>query len=273
MDLNPTELTSLAQIACTVAIEAGRLVVDERPEGLGVARTKSTDTDVVTVMDQRSEDLLRRRLGEMRPDDGLLGEEGAARDSGSGVTWVVDPIDGTVNYLYELPGYAVSVAACVGDVSTPGRWQPVAAAVFNPLSEELFHAHAGGGAFLRSGGREHRLSVSTRTRLARSLVSTGFGYDPQVRAAQGQLLAGLLPLIRDVRRAGSAAIDLCHVAAGRLDIYYESGLNPWDLAGGQLVVTEAGGVVTGRDGAPAGKDLVVAGPAGLVHDLHALITR
>ncbi|TWP36939.1 inositol monophosphatase family protein [Leekyejoonella antrihumi] len=273
MNLNAAELTDLEHIACTIAVEAGRLVVDERPDGLGVARTKSTDTDIVTVMDQRSEELLRRRLAELRPADGLLGEEGAAHDSRSGITWVVDPIDGTVNYLYQLPTYAVSVAACVGDVSVPGEWHPVAAAVYNPTSTELFHAHAGGGSFLRSHGREQRLSVSTRSDLAQSLVGTGFGYDPQHRRVQARVLAGLLPLVRDIRRAGSAALDLCSVAAGRLDAYYESGLHPWDLAGGQLVVTEAGGVVRGRQGAPPDEDLVVAGPTTLVHDLHGLITR
>ncbi len=268
-----TDLSALEDLACAVAREAGRLIVDERPDHLGVAATKSTDVDIVTVMDRRSEELIRERLSRSRPQDGILGEEGASRQTESGVTWVVDPIDGTVNYLYGYPAYVVSIAACTGDVSRPGAWRAVAAAVFNPLSDELFHAHEAGGAFLTVGGRRTALQVAPVPDTGHALIGTGFGYDADVRTRQGRVLAAVVPHVRDIRRCGSAALDLCFVAAGRLDAYYESGLNAWDMAGGGLLVTEAGGVLRGRQGRPPGKDLVVAGPADLAADLHDLVTR
>lgn len=271
VQIEQPDLVALEQIACDLALAAGRLIVDERPRGLGVAATKSTPTDVVTVMDQRSEAFLHERLAQLRPDDGLLGEEGASHDGTSGVTWVVDPIDGTVNYLYEIPAYAVSVAACVGDVRSGGAWSTIAGAVYNPVTDELFHARAEGGAFLRRGTDVQRLSCSRERELSTSLTGTGFGYDAAKRERQGAVLLGLIGKVRDIRRAGSAALDLCSVGAGRLDLYYESGLNPWDQAAGQLVVVEAGGVVQGRGDGPPNQDLVVAGPAGLVAELKALL--
>ncbi len=267
---SPDELVELERVARELAVQAGRLIVDERPRGLGVAATKTSVTDVVTVMDQRSETFLHERLAELRPDDGLLAEEGAQHSGTSGITWVVDPIDGTVNYLYEIPAYAVSIAACVGSVPD-GQWSTVAGAVYNPITDELFHARSGGGAFLRRGDHEESLSVSTERVLGRSLTGTGFGYDADWRGEQGAVVARLLPKVRDIRRIGSAALDLCFVGAGRLDVYYESGLNPWDQAAGQLVVLEAGGVVQGRGADAPGKDLVVAGPAGLVAELKQLL--
>ncbi|RNI18372.1 inositol monophosphatase family protein [Flexivirga caeni] len=267
------ELEQLEQLACEVARAAGELIVGERPERLGVAATKSTATDVVTVMDRRSEELLRTRLEEARPADGVLGEEGSATSSRSGITWVVDPIDGTVNYLYELPGYAVSVAACTGDVHTPGQWEAIAGAVLNPSTGELFHARTGGGAFLEYAGRTTRLHVTKQADLAFSLIGTGFGYDPGKRRRQAAIVLDLIPQIRDIRRAGSAAVDLCSVAAGRLDGYYESGLNPWDLAAGWVIVTEASGVVRGVAGGPPSSDLVVAGCPEQVAALSPLVDR
>ena len=264
------QLADLERIACELAVQAGRLIVDERPRGLGVAATKSSDTDVVTVMDQRSEAFLHERIAALRPSDGLLGEEGAKYEGTSGITWVVDPIDGTVNYLYEIPAYAVSVAACIGDVPD-GQWSTVAGAVYNPVTDELFHARSGGGAYLRRGDHEQALSVSVERELGRSLTGTGFGYDADWRGEQGAVVARLLPKVRDIRRIGSAALDLCFVGAGRLDLYYESGLNPWDQAAGQLVAIEAGAVVQGRHGDAPGKDLVVAGPASLVAELKRLL--
>jgi len=271
--LRPAELSLLEEIACAVAREAGDLIVTERPEHLGVAATKTTRTDIVTVMDRRSEELLHRRLAAARPGDGLLGEEGASQPSQTGITWVVDPIDGTVNYLYELPAYAVSVAACVGDVQTPGQWHTVAGAVLNPVTDELFHARSGGGAFLEHRGRTTALHVNDQAELALSLVATGFGYDADKRRRQAAVVVDLIPQVRDIRRAGSAAIDLCSVAAGRLDGYYESGLNPWDLAAGWLVITEAGGVVQGVDGGAPSSDLVVAGGPAQVAALAPLVDR
>ncbi len=273
IQLGAPERATLERIACDLAREAGRLIVDERPRGLGVAATKSSATDVVTVMDQRSEELLRSRLEQLRPQDGLLGEEGATRESESGITWVVDPIDGTVNYLYEIPAYAVSVAACVGDVTgTSGDWHTVAGAVYNPVTDELFHAHEGGGAFLRRGDQVHGLSVSSQRELAQALTGTGFGYDAGVRERQGAVAARIVGRVRDLRRIGSAALDLCSVGAGRLDVYYEAGLNAWDRAAGQLVVTESGGVLRVLPGGD-GRELIVAGPSVLVQRLEELLAE
>lgn len=257
------EASELEHLALALAQEAGRLIVQERPDRVSVAQTKSSETDVVTVMDQRSERLLRERILAARPDDGILGEEGAHNTGSSGLTWVVDPIDGTVNYLYGLPAFAVSVAVVTGDPTVQGAWEPVAGAVVNPVTGEVFHARRGGGAQVRHGGRAERLCVSDVPRLDHALVGTGFGYRADQRRAQGAVVAELVARVRDIRRAGSAALDLCHVAAGQLDGYYEAGLNPWDLAAGQLIVTEAGGRVTGFGSAAPGRAMVVAAGATL----------
>ena len=245
------ERAALEELAVRIAVEAGRLVRDERPDAVDVHRTKSTDLDVVTLMDTRSETLVRRRLAEARPDDGVLGEEEGVTGGTSGLTWVVDPIDGTVNYLYDLPAYAVSLAVVVGDPTRPGAWSPVAGAVVAPRTGEVFSARAGGGARVRrmdpvgEGAVDEaatRLRVSDVGDLAGVLLATGFAYDRQVRVGQAQVVVDLLPRVRDVRRLGAAALDLCHVAAGRVDAYYEVGTHAWDVAAGALVVTEAGGV-------------------------------
>ncbi len=238
---SPEELRELERLAVSVATEAGRLVLD-RPGDLGVASTKSSGTDIVTVMDERAQDLIRTRLAAARPADGFHGEEvGGSARAESSITWVVDPIDGTVNYLYDIPAYAVSVAAVVGDPTVPGSWHPVAGAVVGPALGETYRARVGGGAFRRRGqGPESAIAPSGCTSLALSLVGTGFSYDAALRRWGAQVLVETLPLIRDIRRIGSAALDLCHVADGSLDGYYERGLNPWDLAAGWLVATEAG---------------------------------
>lgn len=273
IQLSVDEIADLETIACTIAREAGDLIIEERPDHLGVAETKSTATDVVTIMDKRSEELIRTRLEAARPDDGLLGEEGASRPSATGVTWIVDPIDGTVNYLYQLPAYAVSVAACIGDVHTTGAWRPVAGAVLNPVTDELFHAGLGRGAMLDHAGRSAAIQVAEQGDLAMSLVGTGFGYDVGKRKRQAAVAAELLGQVRDIRRAGSAALDLCSVAAGRLDGYYESGLHPWDLAAGWLIVTESDGSVQGPEGGVPSEELVVAGCAEQVAKLAPLVDR
>lgn len=251
----------LLDIALGAARAAARLVVDERPSGvLDVADTKSSITDVVTVMDRRAEALLVERITAARPDDGFLGEEGAARAGTSGVTWVLDPIDGTVNYLYRIPAYAVSVAARVGD-------DVVAGVVLNPVSGETWTAVRGGGAFLDGT----LVRVNPAPELAMALVATGFGYAAERRARQADVLRQVLPRVRDVRRAGAASLDLCALACGRVDAYYEQGLKPWDLAAGGLVAAEAGALVTGLRGRPAGEDLVVAAPPGLHEELTELL--
>jgi myo-inositol-1(or 4)-monophosphatase len=265
------ERRELERIAVDVAREAGRLVVDERPERLEVARTKSSATDVVTVMDQRAQDLIRGRLAAARPRDGFLGEEEGGSSSSSQVTWVVDPIDGTVNYLYGIGAYAVSVAAVVGDPRVPGAWAPVAGAVVDPTNGTVFHAHAGGGAWREGQGGTRRLELDDAPSLAQALAGTGFGYDAGVREWQAQVLVRVIAEVRDIRRIGSAALDLCAVADGRLDCYYERGLNPWDLAAAWLVVTEAGGIVTGLSGGPPDSAMVLAAPPGLHPQLEALV--
>ena len=212
--------------------------------------TKSSTTDMVSEMDRASEHAIVGALLATRPDDGLLGEEGAHRPGGSGVRWVVDPIDGTVNFLYGLRPYAVSVAA-------ERDGQVVAGAVHDPTSGETFSAALGAGAYLDGapiGGRW------VAAELATAVIATGFGYDAGVRAGQGEVLAGLLPRIGNLRRLGSAALDLCYVAAGRLDGYYEHGLKDWDRAAGLLVATEAGVVVGGLRGRPPGVLTVAASP-------------
>ena len=217
-------LAELESLAVEVAAEAARLIVDERPEELGVERTKSSATDVVTVMDQRAQDLIRGRLRAARPSDGFLGEEEGGSATSSEVTWVVDPIDGTVNYLYGIPAYAVSVAAVVGDPAVPGEWTPVAGAVVDPERGRTFRARLGGGAWMSVAGAEDvRLGVGRQSDLAQALVGTGFGYESGVRRWQAQVLADVIPHVRDIRRFGSAALDLCHVADGSLDAYFERG--------------------------------------------------
>ncbi|KQU70288.1 inositol monophosphatase family protein [Phycicoccus sp. Root101] len=267
-------LVELERLAVEVALEAGRLIVDDRPADLGVSKTKSTATDVVTVMDQRSQDLLRTRLQAARPGDGFLGEEEGGTDRESEITWVVDPIDGTVNYLYGIPSYAVSVAAVVGDPTTPGAWRPVAGAVVNPVTGELFHARLGGGARLRRGdGDARRLVIADPPGLGHALAGTGFGYDTRRRLWQATLLVQVLPHLRDIRRIGSAALDICAVAAGTLDCYFERGLNPWDMAAAWLVLTESGGVFTGLGDLAPDQDMVVGAAPALHAELEPLVRR
>ena len=265
-----TDPSALEDVACAVVRAAGRLVVEERPAQLGVS-AKSTLTDPVTVMDQRSQELLITLLAQRRPDDGFLGEEEGGTTGGSGLTWVVDPIDGTVNYLYDIPAYAVSVAAVTGDPSRPGAWQAVAGAVLNPVTGELFSAHRGGGARLTTARGTRTLRATAATDLAMALVGTGFGYDPELRRRQGAALQALLPRVRDIRRHGSAALDLCGVACGRLDGYYETGLHAWDRAAGELLATEAGAVVGGPTGEVPDRDLTWAAAPGLASDFAALV--
>ncbi len=236
---------ALEELAVDVATSAAELIRTQRPPDLAVA-TKTSRTDVVTVMDQRAQDHLLDRLRVARPHDGIEGEEDGRVAGSSGLTWVVDPIDGTANYLYGLPMYAVSVALVEGDPAIPGRWRPMVGAVVNGATSDTFRAHRGGGARrVRPGGVVSTLHGSTADELGLALVATGFGYEAHVRARQAELLCALLPEVRDIRRYGSAALDLCLLAAGEVDAYFESGLNPWDFAAGWLVATEAGCVVGG----------------------------
>ena len=269
------DVAALEDLATRVAIAAGRLVVDERPGEVEASATKSSPTDIVTVMDTRAEELIRELLLAERPDDAVLGEEGDDHPGTTGITWVVDPIDGTVNYLYDIPAYAVSVAAAAGNPKVPGEWQVLAGAVADPALRRVFHASAGGGAYERGwddpADRSERLRVGSVELLSGALVGTGFGYTPQRRIEQGQTLLQVLPLVRDIRRIGSAALDLCAVASGRLDGFYEVGLNPWDMAAGWLIITESGGVVTGPQGGAPSAALTVAGNPAVQPQLLAVL--
>lgn len=221
--------TDLVNLAARLAREAGDMVANGRRTGDLGARTKSTATDMVTRWDSASESLIVDALRAARPRDGIVGEEGARVDGTSGIDWYVDPIDGTTNFLYGLGGYAVSIAAA----DSTG---PVAGAVFVPASRELFTAVRGRGAFLGSTP----ITCSTSTTLDTALVATGFSYDSDHRRLQGSRVGAMLPHVRDIRRLGAAAIDLCHVACGRVDAYFEEHLQAWDLAAGLLIATEAG---------------------------------
>jgi myo-inositol-1(or 4)-monophosphatase len=245
----PMRYVDLLDLARTVAVEAADLVRAERLEGVEVSATKSSPIDIVTEVDKAAESLIYDRLMAARPEDGFLGEEGGSATSTSGVTWVVDPIDGTVNFLYGIPQYSVSVAARVDDLV-------VAGVVVNVETEEVFAATHGGGA--TCNGRP--LGVRDVVPMSQRLVLTGFSYLQEVRAKQAAAMAALLPEVRDIRRLGSAALDLCAIGAGRADAYVEEGLNPWDMAAGGLVATEAGARLEVRTGA-GGLDCVLCAPA------------
>ena len=210
--------------------------------------SKTSATDPVTDADREAERAIRELLEAERPEDGLLGEEGSRAAGDSGRRWVIDPLDGTVNFLYGIPQWCVSVA--LEDASGA-----LLGVVFDPLHEELFSAVRGGGAFVNGG----QVRVNPTESLERALVATGFSYEARHRAEQAAVVSRLLPQVRDIRRAGSAALDLCWVACGRVDGFYERGVKPWDWAAGRLLVEEAGGVVREHAGEPFG--LVAAGPA------------
>jgi myo-inositol-1(or 4)-monophosphatase len=247
----------LRSIAEDLARRAGHLALDGQrraASGTMAQSTKSTPTDPVTEFDRAAEQLIVAALRAERPDDAIVGEEGAGHEGTSGVVWHVDPIDGTVNFVYGLSPWCTSVAAVDADGGLAG-------AVFAPVTGEMFSAARGRGATL--DGRPIR--CSSPTGLATALVATGFNYSPSVRAEQAVRVAGLVPRVRDIRRLGSAALDLCSVACGRLDAYYEEYLNSWDLAAGLLICVEAGAAASdfaGRAARPA--EVVVAAPS--IHD-------
>jgi myo-inositol-1(or 4)-monophosphatase len=256
----------LLDIARTIALEAGALAKRRRSEGVEVAASKSSPEDVVTYADQESEALIRRRLSELRPRDGFLGEESGAERGTSGLTWVVDPIDGTVNFLYGIPQWAISIAVVEGEPD-PATWRALAGCVFAPAVDEVFTASAGGGAFLNGVP----LKANSGSDLSQALLATGFAYSAERRGKQAAVVSELITRVRDIRRIGSAALDLCYVAAGRLDAYYEQGLNAWDMAAGALVAAEAGARVTGWDGAPAGRGFLLAAAPGLADGVEELL--
>lgn len=247
-DTEPTtrDAEVLRGVAVRVATEAAEHVRTRRPQVFGdsadaeaeAVQTKSTPTDPVTVVDTETERVLRELLAQLRPGDAVLGEEeGGGDESVDGVRWVLDPIDGTVNFMYGIPAYAVSVAVQIDGVS-------VAGAVVDVARDVVYSAAQGHGATARyADGRIERLQCSGVTELSMTLLATGFGYGSRRRAAQGAIIAELLPKVRDIRRIGSAALDLCMVASGAVDAHFEHGLSPWDWAAGSLIAAEAGALV------------------------------
>ena len=237
------DTAELVELARSIAHEAADLLLTRHSQA-AVVQVKSSPTDIVTQLDQAAEQLIRDRLLAARPADAILGEEGGQTGHGS-VRWIVDPLDGTVNYLYGLPDWAVSIAAEVDGAV-------VAAAVCVPLRRSMFTATLGGGAWLESEWHSgpQRLACNSGVALASALVATGFGYAAAQRAVQGQVAAAVLPQVRDLRRTGSAANDLCSVAAGYVDAYYEQGVHEWDVAAGGLIAREAGAVMGGLGGRP-----------------------
>ncbi|HEX4432906.1 MAG TPA: inositol monophosphatase family protein [Frankiaceae bacterium] len=263
-----TDPGALLEVALRIAREAGALLAGGRADGahVSVAATKSSPTDVVTAMDRASEALIVARLEELRPGDGLLAEEGSARASDTGIEWVVDPLDGTVNYLYGVPFWGVSIAA---RLTREAPDESLVGVVHAPVLAMTWIGSRGQGA-TRDGTP---LRGSAATALEQALVGTGFGYDAVRRSRQAEVLRRVLPRVRDIRRFGSAAVDLCLTAEGTLDAYFEQGLKPWDRAAGTLIAREAGLTVAGLDGAPPGEQLTVAAPPALFGPLSAMLAE
>lgn len=271
------ELLGIALEAAGAAVVA---IHDERPSDLRVS-TKSTATDLVTHMDRRAEELIRSIVGGARPEDRFVGEESSDEDDGAAgaepgigaddaVTWWVDPIDGTTNYVYDHPGYAVSIAAAIGE-------RVVAGVVADPTHGRTYLATLGGGArcldTLGRGPAERELHLGPAPPLEHALVATGFAHDADRRGVQGRIVAELLPHVRDIRRMGAAALDLCSVGAGRVDVYYEAGLSRWDFAAGALIAAEAGARVGGLDGAAVRPGSVLAAHPDLFDPMVSLLAE
>lgn len=272
---NDTDLVELRSVAEGLAAEAAEFVRRRRAEVFGnpstsptqrpAVRAKSTPTDPVTVVDTETERLLRDRLAELRPGEHVLGEEEGGSAGHDGLTWVLDPIDGTVNFVYDIEMYAVSVGVQRDGVS-------VAGAVANVASGALYSAGLGHGAQLRLAGVTTPLGSSAATELSMSLIGTGFSYSPEQRARQAEILTWVLPTVRDLRRMGSCALDLCMVAAGQLDGYYEDGVHVWDWAAGALIAAEAGATVR-LPPAAGGAGFVMAAGAGIADALQDTLRR
>jgi len=259
MAANPLQ-EELLTIATTTAAAAAAVLVDGLDRARTTVETKTTGTDMVTEMDKAAERLIVDSILAARPGDSILGEEGTDRPGTTGVRWIVDPIDGTTNYLYAHAGFAVSIAAEVDGIIEVG-------VVHDPLHREVFTAIRGDGA-QRNG---IPISASTETRLGHALIATGFSYEPERRRRQAAVLLEVLPLIRDIRRMGAASVDLCSVACGRVDGYYERGLQPWDYAAGALIAREAGALVSSLDGEEPDFGFCLAAPAAIAEQLRPLL--
>ncbi|MCD9197658.1 inositol monophosphatase family protein [Aeromicrobium wangtongii] len=244
----------LYELARQVGLEASAFVRTNRPSGrVDVAATKSSATDVVTELDRACERLIRERIFAARPDDGFIGEEGDDIVGTTGVDWVVDPIDGTVNFVHGIPSYAVSIAARRDGAVVAGH-------VVNIATGLEWGAVLGAGSWRHEGDQKVRLAAPQPPPLAQAIIATGFNYVPEIRARQSAAVAKLLPHIADIRRIGSAALELCALAEGQYDAYVEQGLHVWDRAAAGLVATEAGFIVTGLDGEPDERMVMAAHP-------------
>ncbi|HEY4377944.1 MAG TPA: inositol monophosphatase family protein [Acidimicrobiales bacterium] len=252
----PAELLAVAR---PLAEEAGRQLL-EALAGERTISTKTTGTDLVTEMDAWAEEFVTAGLLAARPDDSVRGEEGADHRGTSDVTWWVDPIDGTVNYVHGLPGFNVSIAADVDG-------ETMAGVVVSPLHHDVFWAGRGMGAFRN----DERISASATTEVSKAVVGTGFSYESERRRRQAEIVAAVIGDIADIRRDGAAAIDLCWVACGRLDAFWETGLNRWDHAAGVLIASEAGAICTDLDGGPVSQAFALAAPPALHPGLQALL--
>jgi myo-inositol-1(or 4)-monophosphatase len=254
--MDPTDDDDLLAVAVAAARAAGDVLLERYERSARGVATKSSPTDLVSEADLVAERAIRDVLAQRRPDDAIVGEEGDDVAGSTGRRWIVDPLDGTVNYLFGIPQWCVSVA-CDGEVGV----------ILDPLRGELFSVRAGEAALLDGAP----VQASTREDLGTALVATGFGYDADVRAAQAEVAARLLPQVRDIRRLGSAALDLAWTAAGRYDAYYEYGLNAWDLAAGEMLCAAAGLAVRHLEPLDGtGTGVLVAAP-GIVAELEAIV--
>lgn len=260
LDGTQPDYSELRSLAASLALQAGDLVESMRDTIDESAETKSSSVDLVTAADKAAEALIVDGILRVRPDDGILGEEGGERPSTSGVRWIIDPIDGTTNFVYNIPAYGISIAAEFNGTT-------VAGVVFQPATQTLFEAELGGGS--RRDGTA--LQVNDRTDLDRALLATGFGYLAERRRDQAEVLLDILPNVRDIRRFGSAALDLCFLAAGQIDAYYERGLNDWDMAAGLLIAAEAGATTGNLRGQAADTGFTLASAPGLFRPLRDLL--
>jgi myo-inositol-1(or 4)-monophosphatase len=257
---HPTEVDDCLAVAESLARAAGDMAMTGRRQGLSHVDTKSTLTDMVTEFDRASERLIVDGLRARRPHDSIVGEEGATHQGDSGLTWFIDPIDGTTNFYFDLPMWAVSI----GVTDTKG---PLAGVVYVPALRELFSGSRGGGAHLNG----QPITVRDNDRLSDALVCTGFSYSADARVRQSRRIPGMVDKVRDLRRFGAAAIDLCFVAAGRLDAYFEENLHMWDLVAGQVIATEAGAVVSDFSGNSVRPEEVMASTPAIHRELVALL--
>ena len=251
-------------LAMSMATVAGKLLLD-RPNELEI-QTKSTATDVVTLMDQRAEAFIVAELGKHRPNDAILGEEGADQAGTSGFQWVIDPLDGTVNYLHQIPLWCVSIGLVEQDSGAA-----LAGVVYAPVLDQMYISSRGLGACVIDRGTPRLLRVSECSDLSQAVIGTGFGYASTRRASQARVLQEVLPKVADIRRLGSCAVDLCLVADGVLDGYYERGVNAWDYAAGELIAREAGAVSSGLFGNSIGNDMIVVANSAIHRDLVVIL--